>query len=536
MRDRNVAFRLLLLIACVQLSTSLVTPRGASPEDALATNVAMTHQSTWISERWGNESGWTCADPWCRTCAALIAVAAAGVVALVAMHFGIWCVSPTPTACVQLQMMGIFLSMIFFSTGYMATTLAATALPLAKHFGHGEEFSGLVMSSTYLIAFCGALSGHFAITMGMPQHWKYIGALLALAVEVVVNFACGMIAQGALLGPGSAGTVFIALRAVDGFFNIFAAQMLIPMCVNVVPTSLRVPLQFAFGVALTLGLGVAPLVVAAVTSTSENTSAERFGLAAQFYITCAFTAGMILTVAWIVPARQAGLTAVAEETYWRDKYGVTREPPNTPKSERTQLWLRKMVYICGVVYGVERALVSACLETATAFILETKFMWLTSDTAKYVAIVYLVSAIAVILPVSVLQLVYLESLDQLQLMKICSIIAAVAAAALMYFLSSSPGIILLADGVLYSTCILASSVAEGLALAAAIPGSWFFSVESVFVLRGLACQLSRLAAPLIVRVSVSQSITFYGILQFLMTAGGLVNCWLLARAARAISA
>jgi len=511
------------------LQTSAVTFHGMGPEGVAIADTAGTLSKTVTSVAMmgDNYEGWTLAGPWCRTIAALALISSAGVVAMIGLQFCIWCLSPTQTACKQMQMMALLLNLIFFTGGYLPTYISPTALPLARYLGHGEDFSALVMSAPQMLAIGGAFLAMFVQSTRMTQPWQYAFCLVSLALQGLFNLLSGLIAQGALQLP-ACDVCFIALRAVDGFFRTFCAQMLAAMCQNVVPTNLRVPLQIVFGLVLMLGSGSGPLAVFGVTSPSENTSAERFGVAAPFYMISAFMACLMVTTAWIAPTSSEDLQHIALESHWKDKFGGAFDVPQKINAESKQLWLRKVVFACGVLYGAERLMVSACLETATSFILETKFGWLTSKASFYVAIVYLVGGTAIVLPVSVLQRARSDCFDAMQLMKICTVIAVVAAGVLMYYLSTSEVAILVADCGLISVCMLASSVAEGLSMAAAVPDSWFFSVETAFFTRCIASPLSRFAAPLIVRLTITQSVTFYGVVQLLMTTCGLGLCYVLA--------
>eukprot|EP00971_Amphidinium_carterae_P318505 6330659-Amphidinium_carterae.1 len=296
------------------------------------------------------------------------------------------------------------------------------------------------------------------------------------------------------------------------------------MCVSICPPSLRVRLQAAWTVAVMLGSGIAPLVVSAVTSTSENTSAERFGIAAPFYITSIFVMCYALTMAWVTPKSHEELGAVATETYWRTKVVGTLHAPTESRSTERQLWLRKVVFTFGVLYGMERLMISACLDSATSFVLEEHFAWLPSQASLSLGFVYLVGGGTIVLPFVVVQMVYSAVPNELHLMKTCSGIAVLASASLTFFLSKVDFAILIADCLLVSVCMLASGVAEGLALAAAIPGSAYFSVENAWFMRSMGGPITRFSAPLLVRFTTSYSITCYGIVQLCITICGYGFC------------
>jgi len=190
-----------------------------------------------------------------------------------------------------------------------------------------------------------------------------------------------------------------------------------------------------------------------------------------------------------------------------------------PCDERS-LFLRKLLYCFGNLYGVERAVVTMALEAATSFVLETHFGWSTSRIGIWIGGVYLLGTL-VAFPLSLLK----DHIGELLLMKTGSLLGVLASIFLAVFIYRAEFVVLLADFILFSACFVGSGVAEGFALASAIPGSPWFNVENYWAFSNiLKHNVGRFAAPLVVRSTMVYSATVYGVAQVSLTAIGLVLC------------
>eukprot|EP00971_Amphidinium_carterae_P144561 2864561-Amphidinium_carterae.1 len=249
----------------------------------------------------------------------------------------------------------------------------------------------------------------------------------------------------------------------------------------------------------------------------------------------------MLSNALVIPGHEGSMEEIARDESWmpvvmQDGNDPWKENPKAltlPKElyiDAKSLWLRKLVFVFGSLYGLQRALVTHGLEAATSFILETVFGWSMSRVSLAVGMVYLVSLV-----IALVCYCCPHGIGEQEIMSRASWIALLASAFLIAFVSRAESVILLADGVLFTASFMAAGVAEGLSVTTAVPESPAFNVQSWYCLRACLQSISRFATPLIVRSSIEHSVAAYAIVQLSIAGVGVLNCYALSGVVRALA-
>jgi len=448
-------------------------------------------------------------------------------------YFWVWATTPSRAACVkwQLQVLGYFELYLF---GIGASALAPIALSISHQLGHAVNFSGLILSSLWMISAPGAIAGRFVSTHASQFTKRVLQASLIAVASLCYLLTAAVTHDWPMLASiPHKDMLFIAPRAVCGFVLFTWVSVMFAMITDVCQPALRVRQQLYQNLCLMAGSGTGPMIVAIVTSCTENTAAEKFGLAAPFYVSAALYLFHAISAWLVTPSSADAMAAAAADPCGLDLVGQTKGgalPATMPSDERS-LYLRKLVFWFGNLYGVERAVVTIALEAATSYVLEKFFGWATSRVAFWVGIVYLLGTL-VAFPMNMVK----DHLGELYLMKCGSFLGVVASMLLAMFIRRAEYVVLLADFVLFSACFLASGVAEGMCLAAAIPESPWFNVETAWCFRNVVKQnLGRFVTPLLIRGSISHSTALYGVVQVSMTGTGFLLCHSLVNAAHELN-
>jgi len=467
-----------------------------------------------------------------------IATVSIGVaVAMAAAYISIWFRTPTPAACVKWQLQVLAYCDLFLM-GIVVTSLAPTALSIAVQLNHGAGFSGLLLSSMFVCSAPGAILGRMVAT-NASQGTKRVSQSLLMLLGSCCCFIDGYVAMApeVLEGNPVRGYIFVAARATFGFAMFMWISIMMSMVTEVCQTQLRVRQQLYQNLSIMAGSGSGAVLVAAFTSSSEFTPVEPLGYAGPLF----FSAGLYAVhaiCAWLVtPGTREMLLEAAEDTcglelvagdVWTPRVAL---PPKLLSDERS-LWLRKVIFVLGNLYGVERSVVTISLEAATSYILEVHFGWTTSRVSIWVGSVYLLGT-ALFVPINSLK----DKLGELFLMKCGSTLGVIASVLLAIFIYRAEFVVLAADCVLFSACSFAAGLAEGMSLAVAIPDDPWFNQESAWAFRNVVKQnVGRFVAPMVVRATLAQSATLYGALQVTMTTIGFLICLGLSNSAYELSA
>jgi len=468
-------------------------------------------------------------SPFDVTALRLLGIVATGYAIMAGAYAWVWYTTPTAAACTKWQLqVSVYCDSCI--GGMTATLMAPLALPLSRNLGHGAHFSGLMMSSLAMLTALGATTGSFLASRITPRSKRCLIASLMACAFLSLTLQ-GLIAQDvshSLLDAMGRrkDVVFIAARAWQGLVFYMWVSLLFGVTAEVCQPPLRVRQQLYQNLALMVGNGSGPFVVAILTSSSENSEAASFGLAAPIYASAAFYAFHTVAAWMVVPTTPEAVAAAAEDTCGMElvaadgQASVDRCLPDVMPCDQRSLFLRKLLYCFGNLYGVERAVVTISLEAATSFVLETHFGWATSRIGTWIGIVYLLGTL-VAWPLTVFK----DYIGELLLMKIGSSTAVIGSVLLAIFIHRAEYVVLLADFLLFSACFVGSGIAEGLALAAAIPESSWFNLENYWSFSNIMKHnVGRFFAPLMVRSTIGSSTALYGAAQVSLTAVGFVLC------------
>mmetsp|Transcript_45260 Transcript_45260/g.107710 ORF Transcript_45260/g.107710 Transcript_45260/m.107710 type:complete len:612 (+) Transcript_45260:95-1930(+) len=456
----------------------------------------------------------------------LLGIIASGYAVMAGAHA--WVVYTTPSGAARTKwQLQIEVYCDSWIAGMTSTSMAPLALPLSHDLGHGAQFSGLMMSSLAMLTALGAGLGSFMAPRLSPQSKRCLIAFLLACATFSLTIQ-GLVSHGfsffATLPRRD--VVFIAARVFQGFVYFMWVSLLFGVTAEVCQPPLRVRQQLYQNLALMVGNGSGPFVVAILTSSSENSEAASFGLAAPIYASAAFYAFHTVAAWMVVPTTPEAVAAAAEDTCGMElvaadgQASVDRCLPDVMPCDQRSLFLRKLLYCFGNLYGVERAVVTISLEAATSFVLETHFGWATSRIGTWIGIVYLLGTL-VAWPLTVFK----DYIGELLLMKIGSSTAVIGSVLLAIFIHRAEYVVLLADFLLFSACFVGSGIAEGLALAAAIPESSWFNLENYWSFSNIMKHnVGRFFAPLMVRSTIGSSTALYGAAQVSLTAVGFVLC------------
>mmetsp|Transcript_45121 Transcript_45121/g.107294 ORF Transcript_45121/g.107294 Transcript_45121/m.107294 type:complete len:588 (+) Transcript_45121:131-1894(+) len=454
----------------------------------------------------------------------LLGIVAVGYAAMAAAHAWVWSTSPSEAARTKWQLQ-VEVYCDSFINGMTTTSMAPLALPISQSLGHGEQFSGLMMSSFAMVTILGSGLGSFLAPRLSPYSKRYVIAF-SISCGVLALTIQGLITQGVLVFATvpRRDIIFVAARVFQGFVYFTWVTLFFTVATEVCQPALRVRQQLYLNLALMLGSGSGPLVVSILASSSENTAAASYGLAAPMYASAALLAFHAVACWMVVPSTVEAVDAAAADDCGMELVASTPHverclPADLPCDERS-LFLRKLLYCFGNLYGVERAVVTMALESATSLVLESHFGWSTSRIGIWIGGVYLLGTL-VAFPLSLLK----DNIGELLLMKIGSSLGVLASLLLAFFIFKAEFVVLLADFVLFSACFVGSGIAEGFALAAAIPDSPWFNVGNYWAFSNiLKHNVGRFAAPLVVRSTIMHSTTLYGVAQVSLTSIGFVLC------------
>jgi len=467
----------------------------------------------------------------------IVTVSIVVTVVMAASYIIMWFRTPTPSACVKWQLQVLAYCDLFLM-GIVITSMAPIALSIAAQLNHGADFSGLLLSSLFLCSAPGAILGRLVATSASQSTKRVLQCLLMLLGSCCC-FIDGFVTlhPDILGGKGVSEYIFVASRATFGFAMFMWVSIMMSMVTAACQIQLRVRQQVCQNLSLMAGGGSGAVLVAVFTSSSHSTPAESLGYSGPFF----FLAGLYIVhalCAWLVtPGTREMLLEAAEDTcglelvagdVWTPRVAL---PPKLLSDERS-LWLRKVIFVLGNLYGVERAAVTISLEAATSYVLEVHFGWTPSKVSIWVGAIYLLGTVLFV-PINMLK----DKLGELFLMKCASILGVVASALMAIFIYRSEFVVLAADCTLFSACCFAAALAEGMSLAVAIPDDPWFNQESAWAFRNVVKQnVARFVAPMVVRSTLARSATLYGVLQVTMTTGGFLICHGLSNSACELSA
>eukprot|EP00971_Amphidinium_carterae_P001669 33560-Amphidinium_carterae.1 len=397
--------------------------------------------------------------------------------------------------CEQVQILlywNLFLTIVQFAI------VLPGSLDISKLLGHDATWSGLLLSSTFIFTSVGGVGGNYL--------WAWLDQASLNATVVSLTFVsaflsclAGVSVHGVLDLPFN-DTILIVVRACLGPCCYCHSAAFYRVAVEILTPQAKVVVEVRRNLAAMAGSGLGPLLSWYLLGPVEGTSFERLGLAAPFY-----TTGAIFCCQAVCAFVVLRGTATTLKNWHHEQTPAEAQEATEWPSDASSFWFRKLIYVSGNLYGLERTIVIGALEAATAYILETIFHWKVSKIGLWIGIIYVFGALLGI-GVSMLK-------EKVLMMKCASLLGVLASVCLTLFVRSNAVVVLAVDLVLFTACFLACGVAEGLALTAAIPDS-HYSINNMFLFRYIIkFNFGRSFSPLLVRGTISHSTALYCLIQ-----------------------
>jgi predicted dehydrogenase len=387
------------------------------------------------------------------------------------------------------------------------------AYDVAIELGQGMTFSGLLIGSYWGAVSFGSLLVARPFVSQAHQSVQRICALWAMLVMVVCNltYIVGIDPPASWhLSQNQQTWLVLGSRVFSGFAWSSMTMVVSCMAVKATPKADQVKQEGFRAFFITLGIGCGPFLATANSMKPAGlgvVSYTRDQLAFPSWVCCCIGV-MVLILAWVVvPDREGpiemakgpimvghgGLAAAAYQEQARVESDLAFEATG-----RNQLWWKKLVYMLGCAYGVERALLTSSLESATALVLQSTFGWSPDRIGETVGFIFIGAAFLIFCVVSFRPLI-----GDAMMLKSGSTICLCSCVLLCYGITSSASMVIVSDVLIFTSGFVASSVEEGMAMACATPGT-FYSVENAWTIRNvLKCNLSRFVGPVLARYAIA---------------------------------
>lgn len=437
-----------------------------------------------------------------------------------------------------------FLRMLHF------TSNLTEAYSLARDVGQGAVLSGLLIGSAWGLAFLGALVGWQVAKCG--HAWIRFFVVLAPWFSVVVTlvYAFGANPPNGLMSNEMRVACLLTSRFVYGLGAIIQAVLLAVAGAKVTPAEEMVELEMYKQCARTLGIGGGPLLSALCAILLDETDVGGRSAVPALVLSvlwAAFGFAMALQFPRDADAMEL-IQSLKEEA--DDSIGLSDHgDDDAPKSQKTEtsplmkgtmeegLTARHQVVLFGALYGIERAFIISALESATAFILETEFGYSTKNSGLAVGGTFIIA-----LPVMLLFRPQVferskksgdvkngGSVADMSFMKTCT---GICCASSILLFSPTSYTLLVACAIIFSSSYLASSMADGLALAHTAPGT-LFSIENYVLVDQVAQNtVARLLGPMAARSFIQHhgGRPAYAAAQLVISFIGVLVCHMLHHA------
>jgi predicted dehydrogenase len=416
------------------------------------------------------------------------------------------------------------------------------AYNLAVDLGLGMTYSGLLIGSFWGAVAFGSLLVAKPFVSQARQSVQRICGLCAMFALVVFNLAYVTGANPpdswswtqdhrALLVLGS--------RVGSGFAWSIATMVVSCMAVKVTPKTEQVKVEGIRSFFITLGIGCGPLLAVAYSVTPSGQGVVHYTrnqIAFPAWVSCAVGAGVLLFAWRVIPDSeelidQARVTEAVGRTTAPSKDSIRCAEAavlgQLAPERAGRAWWKPVVYVVGCLYGVERALLTSSLESATALVLQTYFGWSPYEIGRTVGLIFVGAACLILGMVSLRPI-----LGDGVLIKLGSTICILSSLLLFWGVNSDPRLLILADVLIFTAGFVASSVAEGMAMTCATSGTWY-SVENAWLIRNvLKCNVSRFLGPVLARLAVAtDGGQLYATSQVVLSALACIFCGFLTIAA-----
>jgi hypothetical protein len=288
------------------------------------------------------------------------------------------------------------------------------------------------------------------------------------------------------------------------------------------PPAESMALNVASSLAITLGLGLGPMVSPAVTwCTGVNTVEQR--AAVSSYAFAILWACIFIFSALCVPTDTAEVVQAAEELRNSNARNALAQAdaPKRLNGSRLPKEQGRMIWWSGLWFNAQRTFIIAALEAATAFVLQDEFGW----GAQLVGLAVGATYLATLLP----SLTYLKLNGFARDTHVLRWAAAIGLLAPMMFFpmpamssNSAAAIVLLTDCIVFSAGFVANGLMDGFATNNC-ESDTFYSIANYMLAAQFIKIVPRIVTPVLTRYLLSN--VGRGMYAGLQLAIASIGCW-----------
>mmetsp|Transcript_17861 Transcript_17861/g.46024 ORF Transcript_17861/g.46024 Transcript_17861/m.46024 type:complete len:481 (+) Transcript_17861:65-1507(+) len=406
-----------------------------------------------------------------------------------------------------------------------ATSVIPESYTLMKDMGQGAVASGWVIGCGWALQ---ALT--VAAMQCFAQKLSYAGKRALIVVAALVFAASNLAFAVAADPPGwwhdpSDGKrlVCIILARLAAGPCAGVGLFITALSVDITPRSEMVPYSVWRMCGATVGVGFGPILSSASQHILNANGVRARAAAPGYVLAFVYVAFAVVLCSWLPMDLEPLLEAKREEDDAKSQAGTQKaaqefEVADLSTATRVKLWKS------GLYYGVERAFIVSMLESATAFVLQQEFGWSTRDSGYAVGIAFLGSVPLTLAANVVKQRGWTTDLG----LMFASVLVCAASTVLLFpqlAFASGVYILLVADGLIFSTGYLANGVFTGLALKSSMPGTKYTVDNYIFIGEALQNTCARLLAPAIARLVLDDyGRGVYAAFQLATSVLGFVTC------------
>jgi hypothetical protein len=292
--------------------------------------------------------------------------------------------------------------------------------------------------------------------------------------------------------------------------------------VKITPRESQVQTETFRQFAITLGLGLGPLISSSLAWVLDLKSVQNRVAVPGF---CnAFMYVNFFVFIWVLfPGTQKEMDRLLEAAATESRH---QDETKIQQHEVSSAFAKKVIFCCGGLFGLQRAFITAAVETASSLILQVEFGWASTQIGACTGMVIIWTAV-MLLTVGFLK----DKLNADMLMHLGACVSCASVVFLTPQVGTSARYIFIADGLVFFFAFMAGSVAEGKAMQNVVPGSCC-SVENLWALRNAGKNnISRFLAPPLVRALLAvDGRATYAAIMFGLTLLAWLNCAIITAA------
>eukprot|EP00931_Biecheleriopsis_adriatica_P064522 TRINITY_DN39287_c0_g1_i1.p1 TRINITY_DN39287_c0_g1~~TRINITY_DN39287_c0_g1_i1.p1 ORF type:complete len:579 (+),score=43.59 TRINITY_DN39287_c0_g1_i1:125-1861(+) len=374
------------------------------------------------------------------------------------------------------------------------TCMIPIAYDLAQGFGLGASASGWLLSASTASAPLGAVVAWLVMKL-LDEGSQRMVVLLVVLVNTGLHCVFYWTLQQDLAQRESAFWICLAIWSGTGFVGSATVVILSVIVAKNLSANDLTNLALGRNLALNLGVCLGPCVISVVTTGSEVSARVTSASISQFtglmwlalLIPLTFSAPFTWSEPWRLSTPRESYRETDGDSKLQNKHLVK---PCVETSKWVMLW--------SLCFTAQRGLVLSAIEVATSQILETQYKRSPSQIGRTIGIVFGISN-CVGLAVALTR----QTMQQDGFMMGClSTIGLIGAFLMIDFVPGSrhspASLLLLADGMVYSTSFNLSGFTDALAMNASVEETWF-SLRNYQLARYMTSTLFRTIGPPLVR-------------------------------------